>query len=124
MSLGGDVAVAGPPPPGGWSIGVARASATPPAQADQVVAIQRGGLASSGTTTRTWKAGDRVTLRHSRSPKKVAEVLDRLHVVGTARENWPVVESKGKLVWMRGVEVDAPGLYFEGQVLPDAGAQE
>jgi thiamine biosynthesis lipoprotein len=25
-----------------------------------VVAIQRGGLASSGTTTRTWKAGDRV----------------------------------------------------------------
>jgi thiamine biosynthesis lipoprotein len=60
VSLGGDVAVAGPPPPGGWSIGVARASATPPAQADQVVAIQRGGLASSGTTTRTWKAGDRV----------------------------------------------------------------
>ena len=59
VSLGGDVAVAGPPPPGGWAIGVARASSTPPAQADQVVAIRRGGLASSGTTTRTWKAGDR-----------------------------------------------------------------
>jgi FAD:protein FMN transferase len=59
VSLGGDVAVAGPPPSGGWAIGVARASSTPPAQADQVVAIRRGGLASSGTTTRTWKAGDR-----------------------------------------------------------------
>jgi thiamine biosynthesis lipoprotein len=59
VSLGGDVAVAGPPPPGGWAIGVARASSTPPAAADQVVAIRRGGLASSGTTARTWKVGDR-----------------------------------------------------------------
>ena len=59
VSLGGDVAVAGPPPPGGWAIGIARASSTPPAEADQVVAIHHGGLASSGTTTRTWKVGDR-----------------------------------------------------------------
>jgi FAD:protein FMN transferase len=59
VSLGGDVAVAGPPPQGGWAIGVARASSTPPGEADQVVAIHRGGLASSGTTTRTWKVGDR-----------------------------------------------------------------
>jgi FAD:protein FMN transferase len=59
VSLGGDVAVAGPPPPGGWAIGVARSSSTPPAEADQVVAIGGGGLASSGTTTRTWMAGDR-----------------------------------------------------------------
>ncbi len=56
-------------------------------------------------TLRPWKAGDRVTLRHSRGPKKVAEVLDRLHVLGAARKNWPVVESEGKIVWMRGVEV-------------------
>jgi hypothetical protein len=44
--------------------------------------------------------------------------------VGTARENWPVVESKGKIVWMRGVEVDAPEFVFEEQALPDASAQE
>jgi tRNA(Ile)-lysidine synthase len=75
-------------------------------------------------TLRSWKAGDRLTLRHSRGPRKVAEVLDRLHVVGTARENWPVVESKGKIVWMRGVEVDAPEFVFEEQALPDASAQE
>ena len=68
VSLGGDVAVAGPPPPGGWAIGVARASSTPPAQADQVVAIRRGGLASSGTTTRTWKAGDR-SVHHIVDPR-------------------------------------------------------
>ncbi len=59
-----------------------------------------------------------MTLRHSRGPKKVAEVLDRLHVVGAARKNWPVVESEGKIVWMRGVEVDAPGFRFTAQMLP------
>jgi tRNA(Ile)-lysidine synthase len=80
----------------------------------------RGEPAEAPPTTlrailRTWKAGDRVTLRHSRGPKKVAEVLDRLHVMGTARKNWPVVESEGKIVWMRGVEVDAPGLLFTEQ---------
>jgi tRNA(Ile)-lysidine synthase len=80
--------------------------------------------AAAHATLRSWKAGDRVTLRHSRGPKKVAEVLDRLHVMGAARENWPVVESEGKIVWMRGVEVDAPGFHFEGQVLPDGSPQE
>jgi len=59
VSLGGDVAVAGPPPAGGWSIGIARSSSTPPEEADQVVAISHGGLASSGTTARTWTVGDR-----------------------------------------------------------------
>ncbi len=77
---------------------------------------------SAGTapaTLRPWKPGDRVTLRHSRGPKKVAEVLDRLHVVGAARKNWPVVESGGKIVWMRGADVDAPGLRFTAQLLPE-----
>jgi tRNA(Ile)-lysidine synthase len=63
-------------------------------------------------TLRAWKAGDRVTLRHSRGPKKVAEVLDRLRVAGAARKNWPVVEWEGKIVWMRGVEVEAPEFRF------------
>ncbi|MGC2399221.1 MAG: tRNA lysidine(34) synthetase TilS [Acidobacteriaceae bacterium] len=69
-------------------------------------------------TLRPWKAGDRVTLRHSGGPKKVAEILDRLHVVGSDRENWPVVESQGKILWMRGVEVEAPGFRFIAQPLP------
>jgi tRNA(Ile)-lysidine synthase len=63
-------------------------------------------------TLRPWRAGDRVTLKHSRGPKKVAEVLDRLRVLGAERKNWPVVESGGKIVWMRGADVDAPGFLF------------
>jgi thiamine biosynthesis lipoprotein len=59
VSLGGDVAVAGGPPAGGWAVGIARESSTPAGQVDQVVAISRGGLASSATSVRAWKAGDR-----------------------------------------------------------------
>ena len=59
VSLGGDVAVAGSPPDGGWPIGIARESSTPADQVDQVVAIAHGGLASSATSVRTWRIGDR-----------------------------------------------------------------
>ncbi len=55
--------------------------------------VEAPASASQSAILRAWKAGDRVTLRHSRGPKKVAEVLDRLHVIGSARRNWPVVES-------------------------------
>jgi tRNA(Ile)-lysidine synthase len=72
---------------------------------------------SGSAVLRSWKAGDRVTLAHSRGPKKVAEVLDRLQVVGEARKNWPVVDWQGRIVWMRGVEVDAPEFVFTAQSL-------
>ncbi len=59
VSIGGDVAVAGQPPPDGWAIGIAAESATPAEQVDQVVAIRRGGLASSSTMVRRWTSGGR-----------------------------------------------------------------
>jgi hypothetical protein len=46
-------------------------------------------------------------------------VLDRLHIVGAERKNWPVVESDGKIVWMRGAEVEAPGFRFTAQPLSE-----
>lgn len=57
ISIGGDVAVAGEPPAGGWAIGIAVDSATGPDDVDQVVAIRHGGLASSSTAVRTWEMG-------------------------------------------------------------------
>jgi FAD:protein FMN transferase len=55
VSIGGDVAVAGEPPPEGWAIGIAVDSSTGADDVDQVVAIHQGGLASSSTAVRTWK---------------------------------------------------------------------
>src|ERR1700678_483306 len=77
----------------------------------------QGGLSTSSAVLRPWKAGDRVTLAHSRRPRKVADVLDRLHVLGEARKNWPVVEWEQRIVWMRGVEVEAPEFIFPAQFL-------
>ena len=60
---------------------------------------------------RNWKAGDRVRLRYSSSPRKVKEVLERLRVTGTSRAVWPVLEFDGRIVWMKGVEVEPePGV--------------
>ena len=54
VNLGGDVAVAGTTPTGGWAVGIAPRCTTPLDSVDQVVAVHAGGLATSGTTARTW----------------------------------------------------------------------
>jgi tRNA(Ile)-lysidine synthase len=56
---------------------------------------------------RNWRAGDRVTLKYSSGPRKIKEVLERLKVTGTARGEWPVVEWRGRIVWMQGAELAA-----------------
>lgn len=58
VSIGGDVAVAGPTPCGGWPVGIAIDSSTSPESVDQTVAIQGGGLASSSTAVRIWQSNE------------------------------------------------------------------
>ena len=60
-------------------------------------------------TLRNWRPGDRVKLRHSRSPRKVKEVLERLRVTGSRRALWPVLDVGGRIVWMQGVELEPEG---------------
>jgi FAD:protein FMN transferase len=55
VSMGGDVAVAGTPPVGGFVVGLADRCADP--AASEAVAISSGGLASSGTAVRHWALG-------------------------------------------------------------------
>jgi thiamine biosynthesis lipoprotein len=55
VSLGGDIAIAGPAPPDGWRIRVTddhRAGADAPGQ---WIALRSGGLATSSTTVRRWR---------------------------------------------------------------------
>ncbi len=68
VSLGGDVAVAGPPPGDGWRV---RATDDHRADADaagQTVAIRAGGLATSSTTVRAWNSGGRA-MHHIIDPR-------------------------------------------------------
>jgi thiamine biosynthesis lipoprotein len=71
VSLGGDIAVAGQVPPGGWRIrvqDVTGAPADPPAGPSAVVAIRDGGLATSSITARRWRRGGDV-LHHILDPR-------------------------------------------------------
>ena len=71
VSLGGDTAVAGEPPAGGWRIRVQDRTALPGAAAEgptQVVTIRDGGLATSSTAARRWRRGGDV-LHHILDPR-------------------------------------------------------
>jgi thiamine biosynthesis lipoprotein len=57
VDLGGDLAVAGPPPAGGWQVSVVEHAGAGGAAGEPggcVVSVWSGGLATSGTTVRTW----------------------------------------------------------------------
>ncbi len=67
VSLGGDVAVAGLAPAGGWPIKVTDDHAAPSWETGQTITITDGGLATSSTTVRNWTAGGR-TVHHIIDP--------------------------------------------------------
>jgi len=60
VSLGGDVAVAGTAPPGGWVIKIADRHDASPSEPGPEVTIVGGGLATSGTAARRWWRGGAV----------------------------------------------------------------
>ncbi len=71
VSLGGDTAVAGPPPDTGWPIRVQDATMPledAPDGPTQVVSIRSGGLATSSTAARRWHHGGDV-LHHILDPR-------------------------------------------------------
>ncbi|MCE3554207.1 FAD:protein FMN transferase [Pseudonocardia sp. RS11V-5] len=66
ISLGGDVAVAGPPPEEGWRVRVTDDHGVD--GPGPIVAIRSGGLATSGTARRRWRRG-RLECHHLVDPR-------------------------------------------------------
>jgi tRNA(Ile)-lysidine synthetase-like protein len=56
---------------------------------------------------RNWRAGDRFWPAHTKSSKKVKELLQERHVGEPERDLWPVVVSGDEIVWMRGFPTPA-----------------
>jgi thiamine biosynthesis lipoprotein len=68
VNLGGDLRVAGPEPAGGWQVALGDDHADAVARPDARVAVNAGGLATSGTTRRRWRHAGR-TVHHIVDPR-------------------------------------------------------
>jgi len=54
---------------------------------------------------RNWRPGDRFWPAHTKSPKKIKELLQERHVALPGRKLWPVVACGDEIVWVRGFSV-------------------
>jgi tRNA(Ile)-lysidine synthase len=67
--------------------------------------LLRAKLLPGRLLVRNWRAGDRFWPAHTKSPKKVKELLQERHIGQPERRLWPVVVSGDEIVWMRGFPV-------------------
>jgi thiamine biosynthesis lipoprotein len=86
VSLGGDLAIAGPAPTGGWCVRVTDDHAAPPDAQGETVGLEAGGLATSSTTVRRWTRGDR-TLHHIIDPATGSSTESCWRTVSVAAAN-------------------------------------
>jgi tRNA(Ile)-lysidine synthase len=51
---------------------------------------------------RNWRAGDRFWAAHTKSHKKIKELLQEKHIPQNERKLWPIVVSGDEIIWVRG----------------------
>jgi FAD:protein FMN transferase len=125
VSLGGDIAVAGPAPAGGWPVLVAddhRASAD---SAGQRIAISSGGLATSSTTVRRWRttAGLAHHVVDPRTGRPADEVWRTVSVAAAscvdanAAATAAIVNGEDAPRWLHGLGLPARLVRADGRVV-------
>lgn len=83
VSLGGDIATAGPAPAGGWTIHVTDDHRSDCSAPGQTVSIRCGGLATSSTSVRRWRHRGQ-SMHHIVDPRTGAPVRARWRTVSVA----------------------------------------
>jgi thiamine biosynthesis lipoprotein ApbE len=68
VSLGGDIALAGEPPPGGWKVQVSIDSNDAISDSEESVTLRGGGIAGSSSRVRRWRRGG-VEIHHIIDPR-------------------------------------------------------
>jgi len=128
VNLGGDIAVAGTVPDGGWRVRVQDVTGRPeepPAGPSAVVAIRSGGLATSSTAARRWRRGGDV-LHHILDPRSglpAAPVWRTVSVAaGTCADantasTAAIIRGEAALAWLAGLELPARLVAESGAVV-------
>ena len=83
VNLGGDIALAGPAPEGGWPILVTDDHRSDIDAEGQTIALAGGGLATSSTTVRRWRAGE-ADVHHIVDPRSGAPADEVWRTVSVA----------------------------------------
>jgi len=133
VSLGGDTAVAGEPPAGGWRIRVQDVTGpvdeTPPQGPYATVGLRGGGLATSGTTARAWRSGPH-TLHHildpntglpTDSPWRTVSVAATTCADANAASTAALVKGTGAERWLSGLGLPARLVARDGTVVTTPG---
>jgi FAD:protein FMN transferase len=129
VSLGGDVAVAGPAPRGGWVIGIADDHRTPPEYTGARVAFRAGGIASSGVRARRWRTAsgemhhilDPRTGRPARSPWSTVTVAGATCLDANAASTAAIVLGLDAPSWLADRGLPARLSRLDGGTLAVAG---
>jgi FAD:protein FMN transferase len=124
VSLGGDIAAAGPAPDGGWRVRVTDDHAAPPDAPGQTVTIRSGGLATSSTTVRAWTVGGRhvhhiinpATGEPARSCWRTVSVAAGSCVDANTASTAAIVRGAAALPWLRDVGLPARLVREDGSV--------
>ena len=135
VSLGGDIAVAGPAPEGGWRIRVQDVTGEPdetPEGPYALISIRDGGLATSSTRARRWQRGGDV-LHHILDPRtslpaepvwRTVSVAAGTCADANAASTAAVIRGRAALGWLAKLGlpsrlVDATGVVFTVAGWPD-----
>jgi thiamine biosynthesis lipoprotein len=132
VSLGGDIAVAGPAPDGGWRVRVEDVTGDPEEPADgpgTVVTLADGGLATSSTRARRWRRGG-LDLHHLIDPRSGLPPVAAWRTVSVAAGSCvdantvstaAIVRGHRVWPWLRDVRLPARLVTEDGQVLTVGG---
>lgn len=132
LSLGGDIAVAGPAPEGGWPIVIADDSNAPTDAPGPVVVITTGGLATSSTTVRRWERGgevvhhllDPVSCLPTRGPWRTVSVAATSCLAANVAATAAVVMGFRAIAWLAGQGLPARLVTEDGTITTTAGWPE
>ena len=108
VNLGGDIALAGPGPEGGWPILVTDDHRNDVGAEGQTVALAGGGLATSSTTVRRWRAGE-ADVHHIVDPRsgapadevwRTVSVAARTCVEANTASTAAIVRGEAAVAWL------------------------
>jgi thiamine biosynthesis lipoprotein len=120
VNLGGDIATAGDPPPGGWRVRVAEDHAAPQSAPGQTVALSGGALATSSTTVRRWADRhhivDPATGRPTAGPWRTASVAAASAVDANAAATATIVRGADAVAGLERLRLPARLVDADGAV--------